>query len=147
MSFDLHDLMERTPSPQMHVELADVVADGRRLQSRQRRRVVLASVAALALVGGGVGVFDARKVDQTAPASTVGPGTVTVALNKDLFSFRFDSSGRMHFGRVVQGTNRIVSETAATAVNGQAWVIAKDRPNVVLGVAPAIDREKPHVDA
>jgi hypothetical protein len=130
----------------MHVEPADVVADGRRLERRQRRRVVLASVAALALLGGGVGVFDARNVDHTAPASAVGPGTVTVALNKDLFSFRLSSGGRVHFGRVVQGTSRIVSETAATAVNGQAWVVVKDRPNVVLGIAPTIDMEEPHVD-
>jgi hypothetical protein len=129
----------------MHVELADVVADGRRLQSRQRRRVVLASVAALALLGGGAGVFDARNADQTAPASTTGPGTVTVALNKDVFSFRLSDGGRVHFGRVVQGTNRITSETAATAVNGQAWVIVKDRPNVVLGVLPALEQTS-HVD-
>ncbi|HET8768556.1 MAG TPA: hypothetical protein VFM86_14620 [Pedococcus sp.] len=145
MPFDLSDLMERTPSPPMHVELAQVVSDGRRLKTRHRLRVTVASVGVLALLGA-VGTFEASNHDQTTPASTLRTGSVTVPLNKNLFSFRVDAAGRVHFGRVVQGTNRVVSEVGATPVNGQAWVIPKDRPNVVLGVVPDIE-EASHIDA
>lgn len=145
MSFDLTDLMERTLSPPMHVELARVVSYGHRLRTRQRVRVAMVSVGVLALLGG-VGAFEVRNYDAATPASTLGPISVTVPLNKNLFSFRLDTSGRVLFGRVVQGTTRVVSEIGATPVNGQVWVIVKDRPNVVLGVVPATE-EASHIDA
>lgn len=139
MPFDLTDLMEAVPSPPMQVDPAEVLADGHRRQRRRRRQTLIACVGVAALLGAG-GALEMQTRDRGTPSSTITSSTVTVPLKKNLFSFRLDSDGRVQFGRVVQGTNRVVSEVAATPVNGQAWVVAKDRPNVVLGVAPAMTK-------
>lgn len=140
MPTDFTDLLERTPAPDMHVDPYAVVSGGRRRRLRRRVTAAGAGLAVAAIVAAGAVVVPnaIRNADRPSPAATiVTAGTVTVPMKKDLFSFRLASPTVVEFGRVVQGTSRIVDLQRATIVNGQAWVQAKNRPGLVLGMLPA----------
>lgn len=140
MPTDLTDVLERTSAPPMHLDPYAVMNGGRRRRLRRRLTTggAALAVAAIVAVGVSVGPTPVDRQEQPAPAATtLTSATVTVPLKGDLFSFRVASPTLVEFGRVKQGTRQVVDLQRATIVNGQAWVQAKNRPGVVLGVLPA----------
>jgi hypothetical protein len=140
MPTDLTDVLERTSAPVMHIDPYAVVSGGRRRRLRRRLTTGGAALAVAAVVAGGALASPhlASRPERPAPAATtITSSTVTVPLQKNLYSYRLASPTVVEFGRVVQGSNEVVDVQRASIVNGQAWVRAKNRPAVVLGIMPA----------
>ena len=136
MSVDLTEVLERSRVPQMGLDPEAVLHGGRR--RRLRRRLTAAGVALAVVAGAGLattlGFGDRPR--PTPAATTLTADMVTAPLDKELWSFDLTPSGLVQFGRVVQGTDRVVPLGSAKVVNGQAWLVPKGRSDIVLGVSP-----------
>ncbi|NNM45874.1 hypothetical protein [Knoellia koreensis] len=142
MPTDLTDVLERTSAPVMHIDPYAVVSGGRRRRLRRRLTTGGAALGVAAVVAAGLVVGpeltrDAQRPTPAASTGTLTSSTVTVPLKGDRYSYRLASPTVVEFGRVKQGTRQVVDLQRATIVNGQAWVQAKNRPGVVLGILPA----------
>lgn len=137
MSVDLTEVLERTTAPPMGVDPYAALRGGQRRRLRRRITAVGATLAVVAVAGVAVTFSPADRGTPTPAATTLTPDMVTAPLGKELWSFDLTASGQVQFGRVVQGTTRVVPLGSVKVVNGQAWLAPADRPGVVLGVLPA----------
>ena len=120
----------------MGIDPYAVLHGGQRRRLRRRLTAAGATLAVVAAAGLATIAPTGDRPDPTPAATVLTADMVTAPLDKDLWSFDLTPSGRVQFGRVVQGTNRVVPLGSVPVVNGQAWLVPKDRPDVVLGVAP-----------
>ena len=144
MSVDLTEVLERTIAPPMGIDPYAALQRGRRRRLRRRLTAAGATLAVLAGAGLATTVIDDDRGTPTPAATTLTPDMVTAPLDKDLWSFDLTPSGQVQFGRVVQGTDRVVPLGSMAVVNGQAWIVPKGRSDVVLGVAPVGGRVRGH---
>jgi hypothetical protein len=135
MSVDFTEVLERTVAPPMGIDPYAALHGAQRRRRRRRLTAVGATLAVVASAGLAATVDGGRGTPMPA-ATTLTQDMVTAPLDKELWSFDLTPSRQVQFGRVVQGTNRVIPVGSAPVVNGQAWIVPKGRSDVVLGVAP-----------
>lgn len=136
MSVDLTEVLERTTAPPMGIDPYAVLHGSQRRRQRRRLTAVGATLAVVAAVGAAATLSHGDRETPTPAATTLTSDMVTAPLGKELWSFDLTPLGQVQFGRVVQGTDRVVPLGSVPVVNGQAWLVPKGRSDIVLGVAP-----------